>query len=322
MTFQTDFWVTVLAYGGMFLGVLLAFDGLRQMLSRSESDADARNRRMRMIARGSDTAERLRILKPAAGEGWVARVPAISNLPRTLAQAGITVPAGVFVLLCLAVFLAVAAAGAMVAGVPAGAAAGLVAGIALPAAMVARRRRNRIATLVRQLPDALDLMARGLRVGHPLNATIASVANDMADPVAAEFGIMVDQIAFGDTLVDAVHDFAGRYDIEDIRYLSVSVGIQHGTGGDLAQILSTLARVIRNRLSLRKRILAISAEGRATSVFLSLLPGLILVATSITAPGYYWGVADDPWFRPFAITVGFLVALNFVVMRWLVNFRI
>ena len=115
--------------------------------------------------------------------------------------------------------------------------------------------------MVRQLPDALDLMARGLKVGHPLNTTIRSVANEMPDPIASEFGVVMDQIAYGDDLPDAFAEMADRIDLEDVRYLSVSIGIQHGSGGDLASILMTLSRVIRNRLSMRKRIKAISSEG-------------------------------------------------------------
>ena len=148
--------------------------------------------------------------------------------------------------------------------------------------------------LERQLPEALDLMARGLIVGHPLNSTITAVANEMTDPIASNFGTIADQISYGDDLVDAFMDFAERTDLEDVRYLAISVAIQNGTGGDLGKVLQTLAKVIRGRMTLRKRIMAISSEGRLTSIFLSLLPVLIFVSTSLTAPDYYRGVADDP----------------------------
>lgn len=179
-----------------------------------------------------------------------------------------------------------------------------------------------MAALVRQLPEALDLMSRGLKVGHPLNATIASVATDMNDPIATEFGIMVDQVSYGDDLVNAFMDFADRTELEDVRYLSVSVAIQAGTGGNLAQVLGTLAKVIRDRITMRKRIQAISSEGRLTSNFLSLLPLFILVSTSISSPDYYAGVSTDPLFMPFAVVVGVLVVVNYLVMRRLVSFKI
>ena len=322
MTPQTELWITALTYGGVFLGVLLAFEGVRQILSRNESGSEARNRRMRMIARGAGTEERLRLLKPDSGGGLLSVLPALNRLPLALRQAGIAIPPKAFVLICLAAFMVVSVLAAATVGPVPGLALGLAIGILSPIVVVQQRRRARTELLVRQLPDALDLMARALRVGHPLNTTITSVAHDMPDPIATEFGIMVDQIAFGDTLTDAFNDFAERYDAEDIRYLAVSVGIQHGTGGDLAQILNTLAKVIRDRLSLRKRIRAISAEGRLTSLFLSFLPLLILGTTTITAPGYYWDVSDDPLFRPFAIIVVVLTVTHFLAMRRLVNFHI
>ena len=176
--------------------------------------------------------------------------------------------------------------------------------------------------LVTQLPDALDLMARGLRVGHPLNATISTVARDMIDPVATEFGIIVDQISYGDDLVGAFRDFADRAGLEDVRYLATSVAIQNGTGGDLSLILLTLSKVIRARIAMRKRILAISSEGRLTAIFMSLLPVFIFGVTSVTSPTYYAGVSDDPLFRPIAIIVVFLIVANYLAMRRLVNFRI
>ena len=151
---------------------------------------------------------------------------------------------------------------------------------------------------------------------------IAAVARDMHDPIASEFGTVVDQVSYGDDLVDAFMDFADRMEIEDVRYLAVSVAIQHGTGGDLARVLSTLSKVIRDRMAMRRRIQAISAEGRLTALFLSALPLVIFVGSSVTNPGYYWDVAGDPLFRPFAVIVVGLTIGNYIAMRRLVNFRI
>ncbi|MFN0114977.1 MAG: type II secretion system F family protein [Paracoccaceae bacterium] len=322
MTPETQAWLQAAAYAGMFLGALAAFEGLRQLASRGESGTDARNRRMRLIARGATAGDLVRLLKPHSRAGGVFAKGLFAGLPAALRQAGLSISPAAF--LGLAALAATAAAGALASLLPLTLAvpAGIAAGGGLPFALVAARRRKRMDALVRQLPEALDLMARGLRVGHPVNATVAAVAKDMPDPVAAEFGHIVDQVAYGATLADAFLDFADRLDTEDARYLAVSVAIQHGTGGDLAQVLSTLARVIRDRAAMRRRIKAISAEGRLTSTFLSALPLFILAATSVTAPGYYTGVMDDPLFRPFAVTVGVLIVANFLAMRRLVNFRI
>ncbi len=321
MTSFPEFEAGALAYVGIFIGVLLAFEGLRQILSRSESRSQAGSRRMRLIAQGASTEDRLRILKPG-DEAWrFAALPLLGTLPVDIARAGLRIRPGTFLAICAGA-AAVAALAASTALPPLTAIAIAVALCMIAPVLVIRERcKRRMNTLVAQLPDALDLMARGLTVGHPLNATIASVAEDMKEPVAMEFGIMVDQIAYGDEMTDAFMDFAERTGLEDARYLAVSVAIQSGTGGDLARVLMTLSKVIRDRMSMRQRIKAISAEGRLTSVFLSGLPLLILGATSLGSPDYYAGVADDPLFRPFAAIVCTLVVANYFVMRRLVNFR-
>lgn len=102
----------------------------------------------------------------------------------------------------------------------------------VPATVISVARKRRMATFTRQMPEALE-------VGHPLSVTISNVASDMADPVGTEFGMVKDQISYGDTIVDAFSDLADRADIEDVRNLAVSIGIQHGTGGNLTRVRHT-----------------------------------------------------------------------------------
>lgn len=322
MTGPPEFGWGLFAYIGIFLGVLLAFDGLRQMLSRREDPRDARNRRMRLIAAGASTGEVLGLLKPKEAPWRLKALPFIGTLPSDLNKAGLTVKPVVFMGLGLAGALAIAIVLTPRLGPLLALAPGVLAGFVAPALVVRRMRDKRMQLLVAQLPDALDLMARGLKVGHPLNATIGSVARDMSDPVASEFGVILDQISYGDDLVNAFRDFAARIDLEDVHYLSTAVAIQNGTGGDLSRILITLGKVIRARITMRKRIMAISSEGRLTAIFMSLLPLFIFGATSITSPTYYWGIADDPLFKPVGITVVVLVIVNYLAMRRLVAIRI
>ncbi len=322
MNLLHNFEIESLAYVGIFLGVLLAFEGLRQVLTRNESVSDARNRRMRMIAAGAKTEDMLRLLKPSLNHWRLEGVPFIGTLPSVLQQAGLTIRPAVFLLACLSATATISAAASTFIGAPAAVAIAILLCFVLPICLARIARSRRMSALIRQLPEALDLMSRGLKVGHPLNATIASVAADMNDPIATEFGVMVDQISYGDDLVNAFMDFADRTELEDVRYLSVSVAIQAGTGGNLAQVLGTLAKVIRDRITMRKRIQAISSEGRLTSNFLSLLPVLIFVSTSVSSPDYYAGVSTDPLFKPFAVVILTLVVFNYLVMRRLVSFKI
>lgn len=321
MNLPDGFEIELLAYAGSFLGVLLIYEGLRQVISRSESGAEARNRRMRMIAKGAMPEDVLRLLKPRA-EGWsLNRLPFFGNLPTELRHAGWSVSPAQFMLASLSATAALSAAGSLFAPPAMVIALALVLCVIVPVAVLRGIGGKRMDLLTRQLPDALDLMARGLRIGHPLNTTIASVARDMADPVASEFGVMVDQVSYGDDLVDAFMDFADRVDTEDARFLAVSVAIQHGTGGDLAEVLSTLSRVIRARITMRKKIKAISAEGRLSALILSAIPVLIIVMMTILVPGYYGDITGDPAFKPVAAIIFLLIVANAVAMQKLVNFR-
>lgn len=184
------------------------------------------------------------------------------------------------------------------------------------------RHNRRMAAMVAQMPDALDLMMRGLRVGHPVGATIGNVARTMPDPIGAEFRQLSDQITHGDYLADAFRDFAQRTGQEDVAYLSVAISIQHGTGGNLGEMLGTLSGVIRDRIVMRRKIKALSSEGRLSAWLLSSLPVVIFAATSISSPQYYSGVADDPLFKPLMAATVVLVVVNFLALRKLVDFKI
>jgi len=311
-----------LVYIGIALGAFLAFTGVMQMLSRGENKNEARNRRLRMIAEGKSVEEVLAILKPNVDSSVFSRFLFIGDLPNDLRKADITAPASLFLGSCGILAVIIFFIGYFVAGpIPAVILAG-IGGILSPIIILKQKVKMRERKLVAQLPDALDLMARGLRVGHPLNTSIQEVAQQMSDPIASEFGIIFDQVTLGEELVDAFQIFAERVDLEDVSYLSASVGIQHGTGGDLARIIQVLSQTVRGRIAMRQRVKAISAEGRLTGVFLSGLPFFILGTMSLMNPDYYLGVVGEPMFLPMALTVAFLVTANALAIMKLVNFRI
>lgn len=311
-----------LIYAGIALGVFLVFTGISQVLSRGESGNEARSRRMRMIAKGATTAEILALLKPEPDTGPLSRLPLLGDLPKLMRSAGLTMAPTTLMFLCLVAGVAGFVASTPLLGVVGGAVVALIAGVAVPFIILSSLRTKRADAMIRQLPDTLDLLARGLKVGHPLNATINSVAREMSDPIGTEFGLISDQVSYGDDLVDAFAEFADRADLEDVYYLSTSIAIQNGTGGDLGRVLELLAKVIRGRISMRQKIKAISSEGRLSAVILSLVPLLMYGFISFSAPSYYSAVADDPLFRPMAIAVVGLIVLNYVILKRLVAFRI
>lgn len=311
----------LLVYVGFALAAFLVVSGIFQLVSRAENRAEARTRRLKIMARGATTEEVLQILKPNRERGLIERLPFFGDVPKMMRQAGIVAPPARFIFVCFALSLAFGTAASIRMPVLQALPAGMVLGVFIPLFVLNTMRNRRMDRLAAQLPDALDLMARGLRVGHPLNTSIAAVAREMPDPIGTEFGIIADQISFGDDLVDAVSEFADRIDLEDVHYLSASIAIQHGTGGDLAKIVDTLAHVMRSRILLRRRVKAISAEGRLTAYFLSAVPFLIFGMNMVTNPDYYWGVRNDPLFIPMMVSIVVLVVLNGVVLNRLVKIR-
>jgi tight adherence protein B len=270
---------------------------------------------------GATTEQILQVLKPPARKTGFEAVPFFGSVPHALRQAGLTIRPEAFFgsILAGAVIFAIAGSQVINPVIAVSLAVGLF--LIVPPIVVRHLRNRRLDAFVHQLPDALERMARGLRVGHPLNTTLASVANEMSDPIGSEFGVVVDQVAYGDDLSDAMHELAERIDVEDMHYLAVSVGIQHGTGGDLAAILDTLSRVIRDLATMRLKSKAISAESRLSAIFLSCIPIFIFFFMSVTTPSYYNGVRDDPLFVPMLVTIAAFVVVNAVLLRKLVRFR-
>ncbi|MBO9411407.1 MULTISPECIES: type II secretion system F family protein [unclassified Ruegeria] len=306
----------------VFLGALIAWEGLRQFLKRGENREEAINRRVQLLNEGKSGEDVLNLLKPQEAKPLIRNFPFVGDLPAALKASGLNMAPEVFLMACAAAFLVCAIGGSLVSNpvqvVPISAVVFLLG----PLVILGSTLRKRKATLIKQLPDALDLMARGLKVGHPLNTTLQSVAEEMPDPIGTEFGLIVDQVAYGEELPDALKTLAERIDEEDIQYLAVALMMQHGTGGDLAGILRTLARVIRARMSLRRKVKAISAEGRMTAFILSSIPVLIAIFMTIMTPTYYGDVADAPSFWPVMGVIAVAVVLNAIVLFKLVNFRI
>ena len=184
-----------------------------------------------------------------------------------------------------------------------------------------RRRSQRISSFGEQLPDAIDVIVRGVRVGLPLTSAIGLVAREMPDPVGTEFGMLADEIAFGLDVRSALGNLYRRVGQSDLLFLTVSVGIQAQTGGNLAEILSRLSRMMRNRANMRLKIKALSAEGRASAITLSAFPFVIFLLVNFISPAYYGAIRSSPIVEP-AIYIGLLMLLvGNVIMYRMVNFK-
>ena len=181
-------------------------------------------------------------------------------------------------------------------------------------------RRKRIRTFTEQLAPAIDIIVRSLNAGHPLTTSIALVSREMPDPIGSEFGILSDQMTFGSELEQAMLNMYDRVGAPELNMVTVSVSVQRGTGGNLAEILENLAQMIRDRLMIKAKIKAISAEGRITAWIMLLFPFGLFYMLKFMVPTYY----DLVWESGYGgLVVGVCLALIFfgmIIIRRLVNF--
>ncbi|MCE6951927.1 type II secretion system F family protein [Cereibacter sphaeroides] len=187
---------------------------------------------------------------------------------------------------------------------------------------VNNKAKKRIALIEEQLPDAVELMVRSLRVGHPFNSAVGILAKEVPDPLGTEFGMIADEAAYGRDIAECIRAFADRMESQDLRFLAVAVSIQQQSGGNLAEILEGLAKVIRARFKLFRRVKAITAEAKWSGTFLSAFPILALVMISILKPDYYDGVKETPLFVPAALVVGVFLVANVIFMKIMVNIKV
>jgi tight adherence protein B len=251
-------------------------------------------------------------------------LPILRGLDRLLVQAGLSTSAGQAAL-CMGLLgglLFAVLRFATTLPPPVALVLGATGGIVLPMLYLIRRKVKRLRLFEAQLPGALDLLVRSLRVGHPFNSALALVAQEMPDPLGSEFGIVVDEVTYGQALDEALERLNERIDLPDLRYLTVAVQIQYGTGGNLAEVLDGLAKVIRDRFHMFGKIRAITAEGRWSSWFLSLFPIGMVLAVQAVKPDYYTQVADHPLFPVLAAITTVLLVLNLVFMRLLTKIKV
>lgn len=195
-------------------------------------------------------------------------------------------------------------------------------GVAIPVVQLKNKAKARIEKFQEQLPDALDLVVRSLRIGHPLSAALQTIASELPAPLGAEFAIASRQVVYGKTPPEAINALASRIDLQDVRFFAVAVQIHHEAGGNLAEILSGLSKIIRSRFQLFRKIKALTVEGRFSAWFLSLFPIVMIFAMNALQPGYYAKVSDFFWFPHLIALTVFLLVVNVVAMRMMTKLEV
>jgi tight adherence protein B len=215
-------------------------------------------------------------------------------LQASIDQAGLTITVGTLVLACACVALLVLVVTAQLTGLfLLGLALGALAGM-LPLQWVRWKRARRLLQFEEQFPEAIDLIARAMRAGHGFTTGLAMVAEEIPDPIGAEFRVLHDRQNFGQPLPDALREFAGRVPLLDARFFATAVLTQRESGGNLAEVLDNLAGVIRERFKVKRQVRVISAHGRMTGWILMALPPALALAFIVVAPDNMRMLVNDP----------------------------
>jgi len=305
-------------YGAILLATILLIEGLFYFFRDLRTvQGHAANRRTRLLAKGLTQDQTLRklhrtrltgtsedILKKRSWTGLLAR------LDQLLDESGTMMSTTRFLVVAGSIALIIAAAATLGAKTPwiFSLILGLIVGFALPLLYIMRMKAKKLRLLAEQIPDAIDTIVRSVRAGHPIRTAFTLVAKEMSDPIGTEFGLMVDEMTYGLDLTEALENFQRRNDLQDIHYFSVTVNVQHGTGGNLAEVLSNLSTVIRDRFRTYKKIRVLSAEGRLAATVIAIVPFFTALIMTINKPSYYVEAAKNP---AFPIVIGVALVLYF-----------
>ncbi len=245
------------------------------------------------------------------------RVGLRGRLETMIAQAGLAITPGRLLTIAAALGLGLGVAGAWFRG-PLLGVTGAAAGSAAPLVFVHARRRARLEKLLRQLAPAFELMARVLRAGHSVPQSLQAVADAFEDPIAAEFAHCLKKQNLGLPPEETFNDMAERSGVLELRIFVMAMVIQRQAGGNLADVLERLATLIRERLKLRGRVRALTAEGRLQGVTLLILPFVLFAAMLFLNRRYAEVLLDQPGLLTI---MGISMAVGVVWIRRIINFE-
>jgi tight adherence protein B len=285
----------------VFAAVILVIEGAYLWWTDNFGSAARRiSRRLNMMADRGRSGERLSILKQrrySKSEGFdrlLHRVPLTGRLDNLLVHAGVKWSVAQFLawsfgllwvgaLLAQGWFMPMAARSLIAAAF-----------MGLPLLTLLRARKRRLHRIELQLPEVADFLARAMRAGHSFTNVLQMVGTDMPEPLAGEFRIAHEEINYGVPMHEALTNLAMRVPLTDLRYLVIAVLIQREAGGNLAEILSNISHIIRERLKLVAKVRVLSAEGRMSAWVLGLLPFGTIGVMMLTNPGYISVLWTDP----------------------------
>jgi tight adherence protein B len=309
-----------LFYAFLVVAVLLFVDGASRLWTSFSKRQDAQ-RRLGARPEDPNRAAAIRRINQASSSGPLGY--ASSNLGKLYVQAGSPMnPTTFFVMLGVLAVAVFALVLATVGSVTLGLICALVAAAVIPYFALVILREQRQATLVAQLPDALDTMVRSLRAGHPLTAAIGLVGRDAPQPLSSEFGAAATEMTLGLDLESSIKNMARRVGAPETDIFAVVVAIQQRSGGNLVEIMQRLAVLLRERARMRAKAKALSSEGRWTALILCALPFVMMGILLIINPRYYGDFASNPIIVPTFVGTFIWMMIGMVLIQRMVNFRV
>lgn len=200
---------------------------------------------------------------------------------------------------------------------------GFVVGLlGLPRWYLSHLGKKRMLRFINEFPNALDVIVRGIKSGLPLNDCLRIIANEAQEPVKSEFRLIVEAQTLGLSLTDAATKLYERMPCAEANFFGIVLAIQQKTGGNLAETLANLSRVIRERRKMRDKIKAVSMEAKASAAIIGSLPPAVAGLVYLTSPGYMDALFYTDAGRVALIGCGVWMLIGVLVMRKMINFQI
>ncbi len=198
---------------------------------------------------------------------------------------------------------------------------GIVGGV-LPLLMMLRKRAKRLAKFEEQFPEALNFLGRSMRAGHAFSIGLEMLVADSPEPLADGFREMLNDLHLGSSLEEALSKLSKAVPLIDVRFFVSAVLLQQGTGGNLTEILDSMAGIIRERFRLKGQVRAASAHGRITGLILSLMPVVVALLLFLTSPAYLLVLARDRDGQKMVIGAVVAQMIGFLCIRKIVNIKV
>ncbi|NIP80870.1 MAG: hypothetical protein GWM90_17300 [Gemmatimonadetes bacterium] len=218
--------------------------------------------------------------------------------------------------------MALGMAGMVTWGPSLGAAVLALFGAWLPYGYLKLKKARRLARFEEAFPEAIDMLGRAIRAGHPLSAGIQMVGQEMAEPVGGEFRTLFEEQRFGVPFADALMGMVDRIDLVDVRIFSTAILVQREVGGNLAEILDNISDTIRARFKIRRQLRTFTAQGRMSGLVVGMMPFVVGLGFYAINPDYVRVLFEHPLGR-FMLAFGITLQIfGYLWIRKIVNIEI